>query len=149
MIAPRSLRLSGLVQVGERTAGEQAPDHAGARVGGEYDHRNIGRRRIGLQLGERLLSVPILQVQVEQDQVGVCGRRRSRSPSGQSGVWLAPGPCLQVPGDHLDIRRVVLYVEDAEVGTASPTRGRQRLGAGAGAAGAVGCGFEVVARAGA
>src|SRR5580658_9548551 len=107
--------LDGLGEVGERAAGQQAADDATGGVGGKDHHGNGGGGGFGLEFAEYLVSVQVRQVQVEQDEVrkvpdGAFEAGPARCLRQQPEVRPAP----QEPGYHLDVRRVVLDVENAE-----------------------------------
>src|SRR5580698_8452707 len=109
--------LDGLGEVGERAAGQQAADDAAGGVGGKDDHGDGGGDRISLELVEYLVSLQVGQVQVEQDDVGhVPDGAFDAGPARYRGHQPGTRPASQVPGYHLDVRRVVLNAENAEAG---------------------------------
>jgi hypothetical protein len=110
--------LEGLGEIGERTVGEEAADDTRGGISGQ-DHHGDGRGdRFGPELFEHLFSVQIVQVEIEENEVGnVPDRAFDAVPAGPGGVEQRVLAAVQELGDHLDVHRIVLDVQDPDSGS--------------------------------
>src|ERR1017187_7734041 len=109
--------VEGLGEVGQRAAGQQAADDTRGGLSGEDHDRDASGDRLGPEFLEDLLAVDVAQVEIEQQEVGnVPDGAFEAGPAGRGGRQPHARAASQEPGDHHDVGRVVLDVEDIDDG---------------------------------